>query len=142
MTISSSAANFSFSSSSFSRTSPGSPRTLLLDVGALLRRGAVRPRFLECRHGRIDPFRHVQAPKVDACGEALGFGTGLRADHEHAHERPGSWLALRRLVVIAVGARHGLASERADEMREREAQAELRGECAAVIRGAEQPYFG
>src|SRR5207247_8363164 len=112
------------------------------DIGARLRGGAVGLRFLERRHGRIDAFRHVRARKGDARREALGFGAGLRADHEHAYQRPGLRLALRGLVLIAVGARHGLATERADEMREREAQAELSGERAAVIRGAEQPYFG
>src|SRR5258706_778697 len=124
-----------------SRIAVHQARALLLDVGALLQGVAVRPRFLERRHGRVDALRHVQAPKVDACGEALGLGTGLRADHEHAYERPGARLALRRPVLIAVVARYGFAPEPPDEMREREAQAELSGERTAVIRGAEQPYF-
>src|SRR3989442_15025599 len=44
--------------------------------------------------------------------------------------------------MIAVGARHRLAPVRADEMRKSETQAELRGERAAVVRGAEQPRLG
>src|SRR6266436_2202223 len=109
------------------------PRALLLDVGALLQRVAVASGFLERRHRRVDALRHVQAPEIDARGKALGFGASLRADHEGAHERPGLRLARGGLVPIAVGARHRLASVRADEMRESETQAELRGERAPVV---------
>src|ERR1700694_2855365 len=48
-------------------------------------------------------------------------------------------LARRGPVLLANRARDSVAAMGADEMREREAQAQVRGKGGAVVRGAEQP---
>jgi hypothetical protein len=98
-----------------------------------LRQGGHRPIHVE---------RHVKAAQVDGGGEAFGLRVALGADGKHADDRRGRAFARGGLELRAVGARHGVAAARVDEMREREAQPELRRECAAEVRGSEQPHLG
>src|SRR5882672_12421124 len=57
----------------FARVAVHQAGPLLVDVGALLPRVAVRQALLDARHGRVDAFSHVEAPKVHARRETLGL---------------------------------------------------------------------
>src|SRR3954453_17460349 len=97
--------------------------------------------FLERRHRRVHVERHVQTAQVDRAGQELGGLVGFGADREGADDDPRSFFA-PGLEMLAVVAAYRIAAARIDEVREREGQAELRGERAAELRGTEEPELG
>jgi hypothetical protein len=116
-------------------------RALASDVRALLGAVGARLGLRQRRHRQVLAERHVQPAQVDHLREPLRLLAGWRADDEATEQRVRG-RAAPRLEALLVRAHHCVAALRVDEVREREVQAELRGERSAVVGRAEQPDLG
>jgi len=116
-------------------------RTVMAEAGSALALNQRAVRFAVLHgQGLVDggdrivlPVRHAQAPQIDADRQPLGFLVGWRANHEHRNHRVRLRLA-PGAKAIAIRARDRGPAVRADEMRERKTQAEIRRKRGAVVR--------
>lgn len=89
----------------------------------------------------IQPVGHLHAAQIHGAFEGFGFLVRIGANDEDRRREIGLLFVPGR-KALAIRLRHVLPVLRVDEMREREADAQLRGEEAAEVAGAEHPEFG